>query len=122
MESAHYSVAVLRKEPAMKYLSTNAFLLNLDKNKRYCFILGSGASISSGIPIGAMLMDRWIEEIKQEGEYTAEIDWRIQALKKQNPQIDTTSYMKRCSFLKMKTLYCLFIRWTNRKVRGRNIP
>lgn len=73
----------------MKYLSTNAFLLNLEKNKRYCFILGSGASISSGIPTGAKLMDDWIEEIKQAGEYTAEIDRRIHVLEKRNPQMDT---------------------------------
>lgn len=73
----------------MTYLSTSAFLLNLKKNKRYCFVLGSGASISSGIPTGAKLMDSWIEEIKQEGEYTAEIDRRINVLKKLNPQIDT---------------------------------
>lgn len=73
----------------MKYLSTNAFLLNLDKNKRYCFILGSGASISSGIPTGARLMGDWIEEIKQSGEYTAEIDRRIHVLEKRNPHIDT---------------------------------
>lgn len=77
----------------MKYLSTNAFLLNLEKNKRYCFVLGSGASISSGIPTGTKLMDSWIEEIKQEGEYIAEIDRRINVLKKLNPQIDT-SYNK----------------------------
>lgn len=48
----------------MKYLSTNAFLRKLNKDKRYCFVLGSGASISSGIPTGAKLMDSWIEEIK----------------------------------------------------------
>lgn len=78
----------------MKYLSTNAFTLNLDKDKSYCFILGSGASISSGIPTGAKLMDRWIDEIKQAGEYTAEIDRRIHVLEKWNPQIDTTPYSK----------------------------
>lgn len=75
----------------MKYLSTNAFLrkLNKDKRKRYCFVLGSGASISSGIPTGAKLMDSWLEEIKQAGVYTAEIDRRINILEKLNPQVDS---------------------------------
>lgn len=73
----------------MKYLSTNAFLRKLDKDKHYCFVLGSGASISSGIPTGAKLMDSWIEEIKQAGVYTAEIDRRINILEKLNPQVDS---------------------------------
>lgn len=72
----------------MKYLSTNAFLRKLNKDKRYCFVLGSGASISSGIPTGAKLMDSWIEEIKQTGAYTTEIDRRINILEKLNPQVD----------------------------------
>lgn len=77
------------KETDMKYLSTNAFLRKLEKDKRYCFILGSGASISSGIPTGAKLMDTWIEEIKQAGVYTEEIDRRINILEKLNPQVDS---------------------------------
>ena len=72
----------------MEYLSTNAFLQKLDKDKSYCFILGSGASVSSGIPTGAMLMDSWIEEIKQAGEYTEEINRRINLLERLNPQTD----------------------------------
>lgn len=73
----------------MKYLSTNAFLRKLNKDKRYCFVLGSGASISSGIPTGAKLMNSWIEEIKQTGAYAAEIDRRINILEKLNPQVDS---------------------------------
>ena len=34
------------------------------KSQRFCFILGAGASKSSGIPIGAELAQRWLKEIK----------------------------------------------------------
>lgn len=35
-------------------------------SERFCFILGSGASVSSGIPAGSELERRWMEEMEQE--------------------------------------------------------
>lgn len=48
----------------MDYLSTEAFLSKLDRAKKYCFILGAGASVSSGIPAGFALTKKWLGEIK----------------------------------------------------------
>ena len=33
------------------------------KERRYCFILGAGASVSSGIPSGKSLAEQWLREI-----------------------------------------------------------
>ncbi len=35
-------------------------------SERFCFILGSGASVSSGIPAGSELERRWMEEMEHE--------------------------------------------------------
>lgn len=67
----------------MRYLSTQAFLRNLNKNKKYCFILGSGASVSSGIPSGYSLAKRWLQEMKNNKsvlEYASDIERRIQVI------------------------------------------
>lgn len=37
-----------------------------NRSERFCFILGSGASVSSGIPAGGELERRWMEELEKE--------------------------------------------------------
>jgi len=41
---------------------------NLRKEKRFCFILGAGASKTSGIPTGWELANQWIKELKESDE------------------------------------------------------
>ena len=65
----------------MAFLTTEAFLKKLKKDEKYCFILGAGASITSGIPGGASLAYRWLDEIRQStDDYPAEIKRRINVL------------------------------------------
>lgn len=51
--------------------STDGFVdefVQLDRNspdRRFCFIIGAGASKQSGIPTGAELVDRWLQELKR---------------------------------------------------------
>ena len=65
----------------MKYVNTLSFLKNLDKTKKYCFVLGAGASVSSGIPSGYSLAMKWLDEIAgtipRGGDYSGEIERRI---------------------------------------------
>ncbi|MGL4593186.1 MAG: SIR2 family protein [Thermoguttaceae bacterium] len=52
----------------------NHFAQNTAPNRRYCFILGAGASVESDIPIGGTLAKRWLREIKRrvsESDFTA---------------------------------------------------
>lgn len=76
----------------MDYLSTQAFLSQLDTKKKYCFILGAGASISSGIPSGYSFVMSWLNDIKSSigdtGDYSAEIDRRINILAKGDKEIE----------------------------------
>ncbi|MCM1262721.1 MAG: tetratricopeptide repeat protein [Butyrivibrio sp.] len=37
----------------------------IDSSERFCFILGSGASVSSGIPMGGELERRWMSEMEK---------------------------------------------------------
>lgn len=37
-----------------------------NRSERFCFILGSGASVSSGIPAGGELERRWMEELERD--------------------------------------------------------
>ena len=79
----------------MRYLSTKAFLDELDRNKKYCFILGAGASVSSGIPSGSALAKQWLKEIKgtrTEEEYTEEIERRINALSGISDTVDYSRF------------------------------
>lgn len=46
----------------------NHFGENLRNEKRFCFILGAGASKSSGIPTGGELVQQWIKELKESDE------------------------------------------------------
>ncbi len=53
----------------MKTISFDRFLKYMEEQKKYpekrfCFILGAGASKQSGIPTGSELAKRWFEEIK----------------------------------------------------------
>ena len=50
-------------------LSTDEFLKHIRGNalqdKRYCFILGAGASITSGLPSAKELAMKWLEEMRK---------------------------------------------------------
>lgn len=53
------------------HMSTRQFLEEVIEEsglfRRYCFILGSGASITSGIPSGLKLMPKWQEYLRKKG-------------------------------------------------------
>lgn len=80
----------------LSYITEKAFLQEIKNqiatgNKRYCFILGAGASISSGIPSGQQLAERWFRDInvfngvsisEPEKAFADEIDRRISVLEK----------------------------------------
>lgn len=55
----------------------------INSSERFCFILGSGASVSSGIPMGSELERKWMAEME---EYTglAEIHETAEKLKEKN--------------------------------------
>ena len=40
-------------------------LLREHPERKYCFIIGSGASVSSGIPSGEQLMIKWLKLLKK---------------------------------------------------------
>lgn len=56
----------------MKKITLSKFIShfgeNLRNEKRFCFILGAGASITSGIPTGDKLVNQWIDELKTSDE------------------------------------------------------
>ena len=59
------------------HMSTGRFVEQVkegyDSNLRYCFILGSGASYTSGIPTGLELMPKWHRDLMNKGmEYIRE--------------------------------------------------
>jgi len=43
----------------------DAIKLRIDVDHRFCFILGAGASVSSGIPSGAEMATQWLDDIKK---------------------------------------------------------
>lgn len=55
----------------MKKISSHTFkhiLSDIHKNtenRRFCFVIGAGASFKSGIPTGGQLAEKWYEEIKE---------------------------------------------------------
>ena len=55
----------------MKKISTHTFKYTLrdihknTENRKFCFIIGAGASYNSGIPTGGHLAEKWFEEIKE---------------------------------------------------------
>ena len=73
------------------------FSNNVEKGNKYCFILGAGASVQSGIPTGGQLAKKWLKEIEEiYGErHTAE--WMIAAsVAADNPAVSYSSiYEKR---------------------------
>ncbi len=52
--------------PKSRILSTehfiNTFKTGMDNNERFCFVLGSGASVESGIPMGGTLEMEWLAD------------------------------------------------------------
>jgi protein O-mannosyl-transferase len=65
----------------MKEISLKQFIAhfgeNLRKEKRFCFILGAGASKTSGIKTGGELVTQWIKELKEIDE-DALTKWMIE--------------------------------------------
>lgn len=55
----------------MKIINTHTFKHTLKdihkntENRKFCFILGAGASRKSGIPTGGELADKWFKDIKE---------------------------------------------------------
>ncbi|MBQ0787534.1 MAG: hypothetical protein KBT69_08545 [Oceanihabitans sp.] len=58
----------------MKKISTHTFkhtLKDIHKNtesRKFCFIIGAGASSKSGIPTGGELAEKWFLEIKERSD------------------------------------------------------
>ena len=56
------------------------------RNRKFCFILGAGASKSSGIPTGAELASQWLNEIKEDLDEDQFEAWlREEGIDKSNP-------------------------------------
>ena len=56
------------------------------ESERFCFILGAGASKSSGIPTGAELSSRWLREIEQDLGEVKFAEWlESENIDKNNP-------------------------------------
>lgn len=64
------------------------FTDNLRQGKRFCFILGAGASKSSGIPTGGELVNKWVKELKE----IDETDWNNWVQQKNIDQDNLESY------------------------------
>jgi len=84
-----------------KVLQLIKFSLSRDAGqRRYCFIIGSGASVSSGIPTGAQLVDRWLEELyhqRASPEIRRQLSWQEWA-NEDTLSISGFSIAKRASF------------------------
>lgn len=58
----------------MKTISTHTFKHTLrdihknTQNRKFCFVLGAGASVKSGIPTGGQLAEQWFKEIEERTE------------------------------------------------------
>lgn len=52
-----------------RIISTNHFVTTVCEGRRnserFCFIIGAGASVSSGIPMGVTLEAEWMEEMEK---------------------------------------------------------
>lgn len=56
---------------------------DLERGRKFCFIIGSGASVSSGIPSGRQLMSEWHDKLKEghtDTSFSNEIGRRIEVL------------------------------------------
>lgn len=55
----------------MKKISAHTFKCTLrdihtnTENRKFCFVIGAGASYKSGIPTGGQLAQKWFDEIKE---------------------------------------------------------
>ena len=60
------------KNSGVSRISTNHFVKtvkeSMENGQRFCFILGSGASVSSGIPMGRVFEMQWMDSIMEEPE------------------------------------------------------
>lgn len=70
-ERVRFGVDFLNYSLKMKKISSHTFkhiLSDIHKNtenRRFCFVIGAGASFKSGIPTGGQLAEKWFEEIKE---------------------------------------------------------
>ncbi len=55
-------------KPKLRTITLKQFLRHFEeqRNRKFCFILGAGASKSSGIPTGAELASQWLNEIEED--------------------------------------------------------
>ena len=65
---------------------------------RYCFILGSGASITSGVPSGASLVDRWLIEMYRDSQPGAAEDKLRDWVERELARIPGFTWGNRASF------------------------
>ena len=89
--------------PEPEVWTTEAFLqhfLRVDDQmleRSFAFVLGAGASVSSGIPTGARLVDKWLGEIKlrdSEGKDLPVEEWATE----DSLDIDDFEYQRRAEF------------------------
>ncbi len=87
----------------MKKISLHTFKHTLrdihknTENRRFCFIVGAGASFKSGIPTGVQLAQQWFKELNERHEPNEINDW-IKAVKLDKKDLAThygTIYRKR---------------------------
>lgn len=67
-----------------KFLNTFKEIHDTDIERKFCFVLGAGASVSSGIPTGATLAKKWLDEIKSQEEEADYNKWLLES------EIDST--------------------------------
>ena len=81
------------EDSKLKEIKLKQFLFNfcddIRSDKRFCFILGAGASKSSGIPTGSELATRWLEELtKIHGSEDFETWIKAEDINKDHPAMD----------------------------------
>ena len=61
--------------PLIAFLSEISRINKNQPHKKFCFILGAGASKSSGIPLAEELVDRWLKQIKIRNPRYKDLDY-----------------------------------------------
>ncbi len=95
----------------MKLLSLKSLLktytkLYVNKNIKFCFILGSGASKQSGIPTGKELASKWLNEIKQIYETNEVGEWiRKEEIDTNQPDLSYSKIYAKRFYYKSKEGY-----------------